>query len=166
MGGDLLTADTVRRLACDAQVIPIVLGSKGEVLDQGMAERLFNRAQIRHLWMRDQHCTFPGCSKPASWTDAHHLIHWIDDGPTDTWNAALLCRAHHTVVHRNRLAGEVVDGPRGPHVRWDLSPGSYDSRLAAWRASPAGQVNRASTGETASACCAGSAFGGSAPPRP
>jgi hypothetical protein len=134
MTGDLLTVETVRRLACDAQVIPMVLGSRGEVLDQGMAERLFNRAQIRHLWMRDRHCTFPGCSKPASWTDAHHLIHWADDGPTDVWNAALLCRSHHTVVHTNRLAGEVVDAPRGPFVRWDLTPGSYETRLAAWRA--------------------------------
>ena len=134
MAGDLLTVETVRRLACDAQVIPVVLGSKGEVLDQGMAERLFNRAQIRHLWMRDQHCTFPGCSKPAAWTDAHHLIHWLDDGPTDIWNAALLCRAHHTVVHTNQLAGQVVDGPRGPFVQWDLTPGSYATRLAAWRA--------------------------------
>ena len=134
MGGDLLTVETVRRLACDAQVIPMVLGSKGEALDQGTAERLFNRAQIRHLWLRDRHCTFPGCSKPASWADAHHLIHWADDGPTDIWNAALLCRAHHTVVHTNRLAGEVIDGPRGPFVQWDLTPGSYATRLATWRA--------------------------------
>ena len=147
MDGDLLTVETVRRLACDAQVIPVVLGSKGEVLDQGMAERLFNRSQIRHLWMRDRHCTFPGCSKPASWADAHHLIHWADDGPTDTWNAALLCRAHHTVVHTNRYAGQVVDGPRGPSVQWDLTPNSYDTRLAAWRAER-------------------KTFNGSAPPRP
>jgi hypothetical protein len=133
-GGEVLTAATVRRLACDAQVIPVVLGSKGEVLDQGQALRLFNRAQIRHLWMRDRHCTFPGCSRPAAWTDAHHLIHWADDGPSDVWNAALLCKAHHTVVHTQRYAGQVLDGPRGPHVRWDLRPGSYDTRVAAWHA--------------------------------
>lgn len=142
MAGDLLTVETVRRLACDAQVIPMVLGAKGEVLDQGMAERLFNRAQIRHLWMRDRHCTFPGCSKPCGWADAHHLIHWLDDGPTDIWNAALLCRAHHTVVHRHQYAGEVVDGPSGPSVRWDLTPGSYDTHLAAWRASRAADPPR------------------------
>jgi hypothetical protein len=63
MDGELLTVETVRRLACDAQVIPMVLGSKGEILEQGKGERLFNRAQIRHLWLRDQHCSFPGCSK-------------------------------------------------------------------------------------------------------
>jgi hypothetical protein len=135
MDGEILTTDTVRRMACDAQLIPMVLGSRGEVLEQGMAERLFTSAQIRHLWMRDRHCTFPGCSKPAAWTDAHHLIHWADDGPTDVWNAALLCRAHHTVVHHHRYAGEVVDGPHGPVVRWDLTPGSYEDRVADWRAS-------------------------------
>ena len=179
MGGELLTVESVRRLACDAQVIPMVLGSRGEILDQGMAERLFNRAQIRHLWMRDRCCTFPGCSKPVTWTDAHHLIHWADGGPTDIWNAALLCRAHHTVVHTNRYAGRVVDGPHGPRVQWDLTPGSYATRLAAWRASrastqvtapeqhgavaPGGPVNGGSaggrTGETGVDGC------GSGPPR-
>jgi hypothetical protein len=131
--GEVLSADTVRRMACDAQVVPVVLGSRGEVLDQGEAIRLFNRAQIRHLWLRDKHCTFPGCNKPAAWTDAHHLLHWAHGGPTDVWNAALLCRAHHTVVHSQRYAGRVVEGPEGPRVEWDLTGGSYDVMLAARR---------------------------------
>lgn len=131
--GQVLSADTARRLACDAEVVPVVLGSRGEVLDQGQAVRLFTRAQIRHLWLRDQHCTFPGCSKPAGWTDAHHLLHWAHGGPTDTWNAALLCRAHHTVVHTHRYAGRVVEGPQGTFVQWDLTRGSYDAMLAARR---------------------------------
>ncbi|KQU70278.1 HNH endonuclease signature motif containing protein [Phycicoccus sp. Root101] len=126
--GDVLTTDAVRRLACDAEVVPVVLGSRGEVLDQGTAVRLFTTAQIRHLWVRDRHCTFPGCSKPARWTDAHHLVHWADGGRTDIDNAALLCRAHHTVVHRERLRGAVVDTRHGPTVVWDLAPGSYDTR--------------------------------------
>src|SRR5207253_10374899 len=56
-----------------------------------------------------------------------------DGGPTDIDNAALLCRAHHTVVHRERYAGRVLRGPRGPYVRWDLTTGSYDTRLASVR---------------------------------
>lgn len=132
--GEVLSAETVRRMSCDAQLVPVVLGSRGEVLDQGQAIRLFNRAQIRHLWMRDKHCTFPGCSKPAAWTDAHHLLHWSHGGPTDTWNAALLCRAHHSVVHHHRYAGRVVEGPHGPFVEWDLTSGSYDAMLAGRRA--------------------------------
>ena len=130
MAGQILTTDTLRRMACDAQLIPVVLGTNGEILDHGMGRRLFDRAQIRHLWLRDRHCTFPGCSKPAAWTDAHHLVHWIDDGPTDIANAALLCRAHHTVVHRERYAGRVIHGPHGRYVHWDLTRSSYDTHLS------------------------------------
>ncbi|GAB3436697.1 hypothetical protein GCM10027517_07140 [Phycicoccus ginsengisoli] len=134
-GDQVLTTDTVRRLACDAEVVPVVLGSRGEVLDQGQAKRLFKRGQIRHLWLRDRRCTFPGCSKPARWTDAHHLVHWADGGATDVGNAALLCRAHHTVVHRERYAGAVVEGEHGPRVQWELVPGSYDDQVEALRRS-------------------------------
>jgi hypothetical protein len=137
LGGEPLPIETVRRLACDAQVIPAVLGTHGEVLEQGRADRLFNRAQVRHLWLRDRHCTFPGCTKPATWCDAHHLIHWADGGPTDTDHGALLCQRHHTVVHSNRYAGDVVTGPSGPLVRWDLTPGSYDAQLEQWRSTHA-----------------------------
>ena len=136
MAGEILTTDTVRRMACDAQLIPVVLGTNAEILDQGMGRRLFDRAQIRHLWLRDGHCTFPGCSKPAAWTDVHHLVHWLDDGPTDISNAALLCRAHHTVVHRERYAGAIIEGRHGPFVQWDLTYGSYDTHLAQLRATP------------------------------
>ncbi len=145
MDDETLTVGTVRRLACDAQVIPVVLGTSGEILDQGMARRLFDRAQIRHLWLRDRHCTFPRCSKPAAWTDAHHLVHWADDGPTDLDNAALLCRAHHSIVHTHRYGARITHGPSGsgagpgssgndrPRVEWDLTTDSYDTTLTEWR---------------------------------
>ena len=129
-----LTADTVRQVACDARVVPAVLGSQGEVLAQGRSQRLFTAGQVRHLWLRDGGCTFPGCTKPPAWTDAHHLVHWVDHGPTDTANAALLCRAHHTVVHRERYAGSVVADDQGrPGVRWYLVPGAYDDQVEAMR---------------------------------
>ena len=124
MDDETLTVGTVRRLACDAQVIPVVLGTHGEILDQGMARRLFDRAQIRHLWLRDRHCTFPGCTKPAAWTDAHHLVHWADDGPTDIDNAALLCRAHHSVVHTHRYGARITHGPAGSGSMAPADPGS------------------------------------------
>lgn len=141
--GEVLTAGTVRRLACDAQVVPVVLGTAGEVLDQGRGRRLFDRAQVRHLWLRDRGgCTFPGCTRPAGWTDAHHLVHWADGGPTSIDNAALLCRAHHSTVHTHRYSARIThdndgdDGENGengdgsgtrtgrPRVEWDLNPGS------------------------------------------
>ncbi|MDQ6657105.1 MAG: 13E12 repeat family protein, partial [Actinomycetota bacterium] len=82
-GGAILAPETVRKLACDASVIPIVLGSNSEVLDVGMTQRLFTSAQLTALWLRDKHCTFPGCEAPAHWADAHHLKHWLDGRLTD-----------------------------------------------------------------------------------
>lgn len=119
--GSLLAPETVRRLACDAQIIPVVLGSRGEPLDVGRAERLFTPAQTRALWLRDRHCTWAGCTAPAHWCEAHHLVHWADGGATDLDNGGLLCGRHHTVVHRDRLAGTVTEG----RVAWNSEPGSY-----------------------------------------
>lgn len=129
--GALISPETLRRIACDAALIPHVLGSAGEDLDLGRVVRLFNRAQRRRLWRRDQGCTYPGCTAPAAWTRAHHVLHWADGGPSDIDNAALLCQHHHTVVHRRRLWAEVRLAPddRGRHVLWDLNPGSYDLEL-------------------------------------
>ena len=124
--GQLLPPETVRRLACDAAVIPVVLGSRGEILDQGRAVRLATTAQLVALWHRDRRCTFPGCTIPAHWTDAHHIRHWVDDGPTDLTNLTLLCGRHHTVVHRDQLHASLVDG----HVVWDTTPGSYGRALS------------------------------------
>ncbi len=124
--GTLLGPETARRIACDAGIVPVVLGNDGQVLDLGRRFRLFSSAQLRALWLRDGGCTFPDCTVPASWCDGHHLQHWADGGPTDVGNAALLCGRHHTIVHRKGYHGEIVDG----HVRWDLSPGAYDHWLA------------------------------------
>jgi len=139
--GTLLGPETVRRLACNASILPLVLGTDGEIVDQGRQHRLFTPAQIRRLWLRDGGCTYPGCSMPPHWSDAHHLVHWADFGPTDLGNAALLCQRHHTIVHTRRLAGQVVQDPTGTRagtgagtggtgVEWDLSRGSYDQLLA------------------------------------
>ncbi len=126
--GTLLAPDTLRRLACDAALIPHVLGTENEPLTLGRVARLFTRAQRRHLWLRDRGCTWPGCTAPPAWARAHHVRHWADDGPTDTTNAALLCQRHHTTVHRRRLWAEVRQRPddNGRHVTWDLVDGSYD----------------------------------------
>lgn len=72
--GSLLSPETLRRLACDAGVVPTVLGSRGEVLDLGREVRLFTPGQQKVLWLRDRHCTIPGCSMPAQWCDAHENV--------------------------------------------------------------------------------------------
>jgi hypothetical protein len=136
--GELLGAETVRRIACDAGIVPVVLGSKGEVLELGRRHRLFTDAQVRTLWLRDQHCTFPGCEVPAAWCDAHHLWHWGDGGGTDLDNAGLLCGRHHTVVHAKGYHGQMVDG----RVIWDLTPGGYDRWLHDRRAAAGDRAAR------------------------
>ncbi len=124
--GILIAPETVRRLACDASVIPVVLGGAGEILDLGRAARLATPGQLAALWWRDRGCTFPGCATPAHWCDAHHLTHWADGGQTRPDNLALLCGRHHSVVHRDHLIARV-----DPHaVTWDLIPGSYDRHRA------------------------------------
>jgi hypothetical protein len=105
--GELMSPGAVRRLACDAHLIPMVLGGRGEVLDLGRAARLFTPAQRRAVAHRDGHCTYPGCTRDSSWCDVHHLRWWSRDGPTDVANAALLCERHHTLVHQRDLVGTV-----------------------------------------------------------
>jgi HNH endonuclease len=68
-----------------------------------------NRAQRRALAHPDGGCVFPGCDRPASWTDAHHVEHWQHGGPTDLANLASLCRYHHGVVHRHGWTMHVTD---------------------------------------------------------
>jgi hypothetical protein len=114
--GEVLSPGALRRLACDAGIVPVVLGSRSEVLDLGRAVRLFTPGQRRLLWRRDGGCSFPGCTVPATWTEAHHVRHWVDGGPTDISNAALLCGRHHTEVHTRALTATIAaDG-----VTWHL----------------------------------------------
>ncbi len=124
----------VRRLACDAGIIPVVLGSDGDVLDVGRRTRSVGTALRNALVVRDGGCTFPGCDKPAGWCDAHHLRHWADGGPTDLDNLALLCSAHHHVVHEG--AWRLTREPGGPLVfrspsdrRYEVGPRGHPPRV-------------------------------------
>ncbi|MER7892539.1 DUF222 domain-containing protein [Micromonospora sp. NPDC094482] len=108
--GLALPAETIRRLACDAGVLPAVLGSAGQVLDVGRQRRLVSGPLRRALILRDGGCAFPGCDRPPRWCEGHHLRHWSDGGRTSLTNAVLLCRHHHRQVHHHgwqvRLAGD------------------------------------------------------------
>lgn len=124
--GEVLAPERVRQIACEAGIIPVVLGSGTAIVDVGRVRRSFPSGMTRRLWLRDGRCSFPGCDIPAHWCDAHHLQHWVDGGATSIENAALLCGRHHTVVHTQRLHGQVsADG-----VVWNRVPGSYDRWLA------------------------------------
>jgi hypothetical protein len=101
-----VVAATVRRLACDAAITHVTLGSGGEPLSVGRAVRSIPSAMRRALVARDRGCRFPGCDRPPEWTDAHHVQHWADGGETRLDNLVLLCRRHHRTVHEQgwRLA--------------------------------------------------------------
>jgi len=110
--GTVMSATTARRLACDAAVLPAVLGGAGQVLDVGRSRRLFTGPLRRALVLRDRGCAFPGCDRPPSWCEAHHLRHWADGGTTSLDNGVLLCAHHHRLVERGdwtvRLATDGV----------------------------------------------------------
>jgi len=102
-----LSPSAVRRLACEAGIVPMVLGAPSEVLDLAYTRRYFTPAQRRALAVRDQGCSYPGCTVPPMWCEAHHVTHWLHGGPTDLCNGALLCGRHHTVVHQRGLTAIV-----------------------------------------------------------
>ncbi|WP_434993527.1 DUF222 domain-containing protein [Arthrobacter sp. Ld5] len=111
-------ARTIRRLACDADIIPLVLGSEGEVLDLGRAQRLFPPHLRRALVARDKGCAFPDCVVPASWCEAHHLTPWSCGGGTSIDNGVLLCSRHHHVIHEDLWSVELRGG-----IPWFTPPG-------------------------------------------
>lgn len=97
--GEQLSVAAVRRLACDAELVRIILDGDGVPLDVGRANRLVTMGMWLALVARDKHCAFPGCTRPPIACDAHHVESWIDGGKTSLNNMALLCKAHHTIIH-------------------------------------------------------------------
>lgn len=112
--GEALSPGTVRKLACTAEIIPAVLGADSELLDLGRAVRCASPAQHLALWRRDRHCTYPGCTVPPQWCDAHHVDWWSRGGRTDLGRLALLCPRHHTKVHEDEMTAAV----EATGVRW------------------------------------------------
>jgi hypothetical protein len=84
--GERLAPTAARRLACDAKLLPVVLGGEGQVLDTGRTHRLATGPLRRALVARDRGCAFPACDRPARWCDAHHIIAWTKGGPTSLNN--------------------------------------------------------------------------------
>jgi Domain of unknown function (DUF222) len=103
-GGNLefagvVPAATVQRLACDASIRRVLLGPDSAVIDVGRALRVPSGAGRAALRVRDQGCVWPGCDRPSSWTNAHHVLHWGHGGDTNLENLVLLCHRHHWSVH-------------------------------------------------------------------
>ncbi|WP_370039022.1 DUF222 domain-containing protein [Nocardioides sp.] len=106
--GDRMAAHTARRLACEAGIVPVVLGGRREVLDVGRRKRLFTRAQRIALATRDKGCTAVGCHTAAWFCHAHHDQPWATGGTTDLTNGRLLCPTHHRTAHDPRYETRVL----------------------------------------------------------
>ena len=123
--GPGLSAHTARRVACDATVATITEDNRGNVLDLGRKRRTISRLQKLALQRRDGQCQYPGCERTR--TDAHHVIHWADGGPTNLTNLPSLSFRRHHLLHeglsharnqppppRARFRGIECLGPPGP----------------------------------------------------
>ncbi|MDV8021415.1 HNH endonuclease signature motif containing protein [Rhodococcus sp. IEGM 1330] len=96
-----LSRNTSRQLACDCVLTAIVMDEHGSPINLARTARTVTAKQRKALTARDHGCAFPGCGKPASWTEAHHIWHWADGGPTDMNNLVLLCGFHHRLMHHS-----------------------------------------------------------------
>ena len=132
-GGDLefagaVPAATVQRLACDASIRRVLLGPDSAVIDVGRALRVPSGATRAALRVRDRGCVWPGCDRPSSWTNAHHVVHWGHGGATDLENLVLLCHRHHWSVHEGgwqlvkTAQQRVLAVPPAPGWPWTRAP--------------------------------------------
>lgn len=100
--GARISSGEARRLACNAGIVPVVLGSRSEPLDLGREARLHNTAQRRALALRHDACAAEGCDRPFAWCDIHHREPWSQGGRTDLDNGLPLCGHHHRRAHDER----------------------------------------------------------------
>jgi hypothetical protein len=117
--GDLVSVETLRRIACDASVTIAIDDDAGHTMYEGRARREPTGAQHREIRRRDRHCRFPGCAN-VTFTNVHHIKPWKPDGRTDLDNLVLLCVHHHHTVHTRKwtMSGNANDeltfvGPSG-----------------------------------------------------
>ncbi len=97
-----ISIDTVERTICQVGMIPVLFDSDGQVVNIGRTQRRFTHRQRIGLAIRDGGCRFPGCDRPPTWCEAHHINEWHrHGGRTDIADGILLCRHHHLLVHNN-----------------------------------------------------------------
>ena len=109
--GTPIDVDDLRHIACDAGIVPAIFSADGQPLYLGRKQRAVTAAQKLALIARDKQCV--GCGMRASACDAHHIIWWDDNGPTDITNLVLLCPKCHKNVHKHGY--QVTKSPNGVH---------------------------------------------------
>ncbi|MDN5918128.1 MAG: HNH endonuclease [Pseudonocardia sp.] len=108
--GGRTSPETLRMLACDAAVIPIVLNGEGQPLDVGRATRTIPDGLRRAVTARDRGCAHPGCDRPPSWCELHHILGWEELGETKLENLVMLCKRHHHLIHHPGWLVRIRDG--------------------------------------------------------
>ncbi|MFI6099647.1 DUF222 domain-containing protein [Lentzea sp. NPDC051213] len=108
--GKRLPMRQVRKIACDAGVIPMLLGSRSQIHDVGRKTRAINAGLRRILVARDRGCAHPGCTRPPSHCEAHHIKSWAEGGETNAKNLVLLCRRHHDLLHHSDWQVQMIGG--------------------------------------------------------
>jgi hypothetical protein len=97
----LLSREAIRRITCNATVALALDDAFGHTMYEGRAKRFATEAQRREIQRRDRRCRFPGCAN-NTFTDVHHIVHWVDQGLTDLPNLVTLCDHHHHRVHEGQ----------------------------------------------------------------
>jgi len=110
--GDRITADQARMLACEAGIIPVVLGGDSEILDVGRESRFHLKYQRIAIRVRDQHCTTEGCEWPAARCHVHHNLPWAKGGKTSVKDGRLLCPRHHSYAHSPKYEMKTIPNGR------------------------------------------------------
>ncbi|WP_214368699.1 HNH endonuclease signature motif containing protein [Pseudonocardia sp. H11422] len=108
--GGTSSPESLRLLACDAAVVPIVLDGTGQPLDVGRLTRTIPDGLRRAVAARDRGCAHPGCNRPPSWCEVHHIREWHNGGETKVDNLVMLCRVHHRQIHHSEWIVRIRDG--------------------------------------------------------
>ena len=108
--GGVASPEALRMLCCDAAVVPIVMNGAGQPLDVGRATRTIPDGLRRAVAARDQGCARPGCGRPPSWCEVHHVVPWEEGGETKLDGCVMLCRQHHRLIHSTEWMVRVRDG--------------------------------------------------------
>jgi hypothetical protein len=141
--GARISHDEVRRLLCEASIMPMVMSGRSVPLDLGMGSRFFTKAQAVALSAMYDSCAAVGCDRPFAWTELHHRQPWSEGGPTDLDNAAPLCGYHHRRVHDSRYEHQwLPDGSIRFRHKW---PSRWKDGADPW----AGQGPIEAPGQTA-----------------
>jgi ribosomal 50S subunit-associated protein YjgA (DUF615 family) len=115
--GDHLSPGAARRLACEAGIIPAVLGGDSRVLDLGRTRRFHSPAQRIAKTIETGGCEIESCDWPPGMTHLHHPVRWADGGGTNR-DAIMICPHHHARAHDTRYQmTKLPTGKYGFHRR-------------------------------------------------